>query len=70
MRILTAADVFDAITSRRSYRDPIAPAAAAEFLSAQAGKLLDTRVCEALRAVVRHEESPILMESAGGSLAR
>jgi response regulator RpfG family c-di-GMP phosphodiesterase len=69
-RIVTAADVFDAITSRRSYRDQLGPAQAAEFIAAQAGKMLDTPVCEALSAVIRHRRSLALIDPGGIAAAR
>lgn len=51
-RILAAADAYDALTSRRAWRDPLSPAEAVEFLSERAGSLLDPDVFAALRAVV------------------
>ena len=51
-RVLTAADAFDALTSKRAYRDPMTAAATLDYLQTQAGKLLEPRVYEALRVVV------------------
>ena len=51
-RVLTAADAFDALTSKRAYRDPMSAVATLDFLQAQAGALLEPRVYEALRVVV------------------
>lgn len=62
-RIVAVADVFDAITSRRSYRERIEPAEAVDFLAPQAGKHLDPLVYEALRAVVRKRRSLVFLES-------
>ncbi len=51
-RILTAADAFDALTSKRAYRDPMAPSTTLDYLHTQAGRLLEPRIYEALRDVV------------------
>jgi HD-GYP domain-containing protein (c-di-GMP phosphodiesterase class II) len=51
-RILTAADAFDALTSQRAYREPMTAAQTLDYLHTQAGRLIDPRVFEALRAVV------------------
>lgn len=57
-RILSAADTFDALTSKRAYRDPLQPLEAVEHLRRDCGKLLDTRVFNALEAVVRRRHGP------------
>ncbi len=60
-RILAAADAFNALTSKRAYRDPMEPAAVIEYLGAkQVGKLLDPEVFEALRTVVSGGKSRAL----------
>jgi HD-GYP domain-containing protein (c-di-GMP phosphodiesterase class II) len=51
-RILAAADAYDALTSRRAWRDPLSPPEAIEFLGERAGSLLDPDVYAALRKVV------------------
>jgi len=51
-RILCAADSFDALTSKRAYREPLAPLAALEHLRVDAGKQFDPSVYTALVAVV------------------
>ena len=51
-RILCAADTFDALTSKRAYRDPLAPMAAIEHLRVDSGKQFDPCVYEALVRVV------------------
>jgi len=51
-RILCAADTFDALTSKRAYRDPLAPMAAIEHLRVDSGKQFDPCVYEALIRVV------------------
>jgi HD-GYP domain-containing protein (c-di-GMP phosphodiesterase class II) len=52
-RILCAADTFDALTSKRAYRDPMAPLAALEHLRPEAGKHFDPTVYDALVRVVK-----------------
>ncbi|HYW32304.1 MAG TPA: HD domain-containing phosphohydrolase [Gemmatimonas sp.] len=52
-RILTAADAFDALTSKRAYRDPMTPGATLDYLGTQTSRLLDPRAYDALGAVVR-----------------
>ncbi|MBA2688357.1 MAG: response regulator [Gemmatimonadaceae bacterium] len=54
-RVLSAADTFDALTSKRAYRDPLPPLDAVDHLRKDCGKLLDTRVFEALEAVVQRK---------------
>lgn len=51
-RILCAADTFDALTSKRAYREPLAPMAAIEHLRVDSGKQFDPCVYEALVRVV------------------
>ena len=51
-RILAAADAFDALTSKRAYREPMDPKETIDFLKDHVGKLLDPEVFAALRTVV------------------
>jgi HD-GYP domain-containing protein (c-di-GMP phosphodiesterase class II) len=51
-RILCAADTFDALTSERAYRAPMAPMAALEHLKVDIGKQFDPRVYDALLRVI------------------
>ena len=51
-RILCAADTFDALTSKRAYREPLEPFAALEHLRVDAGKQFDPCVYEALVSVI------------------
>ena len=57
-RILTAADAFDALTSKRAYRDPMSPSATLDYLRTQTGRLLDPRAYDALGAVIRRGDIP------------
>jgi putative two-component system response regulator len=52
-RILAAVDAFDAITTRRSYQQPMSSEEAITYLASHVGTLLDPRVYEALRQVVQ-----------------
>jgi response regulator RpfG family c-di-GMP phosphodiesterase len=51
-RILTAADAFDALTSKRAYRDPLSATTTLDYLRTQTGRLLEPRIYDALVAVV------------------
>ena len=57
-RILAAADAFDAMTSRRAYREPMSAEESLEHLRARnVGSLLDPRVFDALATVVSRKSS-------------
>ena len=51
-RILCAADTFDALTSKRAYREPLEPLAALEHLRVDVGTQFDPSVYDALVSVV------------------
>jgi len=51
-RILCAADTFDALTSKRAYREPLEPMAAIEHLKVDVGKQFDPCVYDALVRVI------------------
>lgn len=51
-RILAAADAFDALTSKRAYREPMEPNETMAFLKEHVGRLLDPDIFEALKSVV------------------
>lgn len=51
-RIIAIADVYDALTSRRPYRQAIFPPAAIDFMEACAGTLFDPEIIEALKNVI------------------
>jgi HD-GYP domain-containing protein (c-di-GMP phosphodiesterase class II) len=46
-KIIHVADVFDALTSRRPYKQPYAKSEAVEYLMGNCGRLFDTKVVEA-----------------------
>ena len=58
-RILCAADTFDALTSKRAYRDPMAPVAALEHLKVDVGKQFDPGVYAALVRVVSRSQQAV-----------
>ena len=62
-RILAAADAFDAMTSRRPYREPKTPEVAVEELRGATGTLLDPRVYEALRVIVKRRKSLVFIDA-------
>ncbi|MGQ0714301.1 MAG: HD-GYP domain-containing protein [Gemmatimonadaceae bacterium] len=65
-RILAAADAFDAVTSRRAYREPMAPDAAIKHLSGTVAALLDQRVFEALKTVVEQGRALMFIDELHG----
>jgi len=62
-RILAAADAFDAMTSRRPYREPKTPEVAVEELRGTTGTMLDPRVYEALRVIVKRRKSLVFIDA-------
>jgi putative nucleotidyltransferase with HDIG domain len=65
-RILVAADTFDALTSRRAYRDARAPAEAIEFMAGLVDTLLDASVYESLRTVVDRRQTLVFIDDLHG----
>jgi response regulator RpfG family c-di-GMP phosphodiesterase len=61
-RILTAADAFDALISRRAYRDGVEACIAMQVLEQTVGQLLDARVFATLKIVVERNQSLIYIE--------
>ena len=62
-RILAAADAFDALTSNRAYRQSMTPDEAVEELRRSVGTLLDPRVYEAIRVVVKRRKSLVFIDA-------
>lgn len=56
-RILASADAYDALTSGRSYQEPLMPQKTLDYLGERVGSLLDPAVFVALSAVVRRRRS-------------
>ena len=61
-RVLAAADAFDALTSKRAYRDPMSAEETIEFLRKHVGKLLDPDVFEAMRTVVARRRTLVFID--------
>jgi putative two-component system response regulator len=61
-RILAAADAFDALISRRAYRDGVESCIAMQVLEQAVGQLLDPRVFATLKIVVERNQSLIFIE--------
>ena len=61
-RILCACDAFDALTSKRAYREPMSQAGALEFLTQESGKLADARVVAALHAVIERQQALVFID--------
>ena len=61
-RILAACDAFDAITSKRAYRDPLSPEDTVALLGRHVGGLLDPRIYEALTTVVGRRQTLVFID--------
>ena len=61
-RILAAADAFDAVTSKRAYREPMGQEETIAYLGDHAGTLLDPRVFAALKEVVGRRKSLVYID--------
>jgi putative two-component system response regulator len=61
-RILAAADAFDALISRRAYRDGVDAYVAMQVLEQTVGQLLDPRVFATLKIVVERNQSLIFID--------
>ena len=61
-RILCACDAYDALTSRRPYREPLSERETLDYLSTQVGRLLDPQVYAALKQVVEERRSLVFLE--------
>jgi len=56
-RILHLADAFDAMTSRRAFREPMPPQRAMEILAEEAGRQFDPEIFQAFKTVVLRRKS-------------
>jgi response regulator RpfG family c-di-GMP phosphodiesterase len=61
-RILHVADAYDAMTSRRAFREPMQPQDAMEILSRQAGTQFDPEVFQAFKSVVQRRKSLVFID--------
>jgi putative nucleotidyltransferase with HDIG domain len=61
-RILAAADAFDAVTSKRAYREPMGQQETIAYLADYTGALLDPRVYAALIEVVGRRQSLVYID--------
>jgi putative two-component system response regulator len=61
-RILAAADAFDALISRRAYRDGVDAGIAIQVLEQTVGQLLDPRVFATLKVVVERNQALIFID--------
>lgn len=63
-RILAACDAFDAITSKRAFREAKDPHATIEYLQGYIGQLLDPDVFAALEQVVQEQQTLMFIDDA------
>ena len=61
-RILCACDAFDALTSRRPYREPLSQQETLDFLGGERGTLVDPAVHAALCAVVERQRALVFID--------
>ena len=61
-RIIALADAFDALISRRAFRDPVTTDDALELLRARVDRQFDPNVYEALRAVVKKRRTLVFVD--------
>ncbi len=66
-RILTAADAFDALTSKRAYREPMSSSETLHYLRTQTGRLIQPAVYTALVTVVQSGSLHALFGDTGSS---
>jgi putative nucleotidyltransferase with HDIG domain len=65
-RILAACDAFDALTSRRAFRDAMHPDETIRYLGNEVGRLLDPKVYEALKVVVQRGKTLTFIDDLHG----
>lgn len=61
-RILNAAEVFDALTTYRPYREKVEPEAAITQMQGLSGKAIDPRVMDALAEAVRSRQALVFLD--------
>jgi HD-GYP domain-containing protein (c-di-GMP phosphodiesterase class II) len=65
-RILAACDAFDALTSRRAFRDAMSTDETIRYLANEVGRLVDPRVYDALKKVVERGQSLTFIDDLHG----
>lgn len=65
-RILAAVDAFDAITSKRSYQEPMSAESAIRYLANHVGTLMDSKVYAALQQVVANRKALTFIDDVHG----
>jgi HD-GYP domain-containing protein (c-di-GMP phosphodiesterase class II) len=65
-KILVAADAFDALTSKRAYREPLTQEDTLKLLEQHVNRLLDPRVFAALKSVVGRGASIVFLDETEG----
>jgi len=65
-RILAACDAFDALTSRRAFRDAMDPDETMRYLGNEVGRLLDPQVYQALKTVVERGKTLTFIDDLHG----
>lgn len=68
-KIIHAVDVYDALTSRRTYKDPFAPADAFEYINNGVGNLFNKEVVAAMNEVIPAYPPGIDVELSNGETA-
>lgn len=63
-RILHAVESFDAVTSRRAYRDAMTAGDAIDYFATLAGSRFDPAVFDALRALALRSDGPVVIDRA------
>jgi HD-GYP domain-containing protein (c-di-GMP phosphodiesterase class II) len=61
-RIIRAADVYDAVTTRRPYQALMEPEAALAYMKGMAGKALDPEILDALEAAVNLRKTLVFLD--------
>lgn len=67
-RIIAITDVFDALTSRRPYRQPMFPATAMDFIDMNAGTMFDPEIVAGFKNVMALYPSGVCVEVNSGAL--
>ncbi|MBX9928993.1 MAG: response regulator [Gemmatimonadaceae bacterium] len=62
-RIIAAADAYDALTSRRAWREPMTPRETIEFLETRVGSQLDPGIFSALQSIVLRRKSLVFIDA-------